>query len=67
MVDIGALCAIVDREHVAGEVTPIYCKALCLVPFVEFGVLGVVRSRCAGDGCDKVPDCPLGVCLRLNK
>ena len=56
LVNVGTLGAVVDRECVAGEVTPIYCKAICLVSFIELGVLGVVRTRCTGNGCDKVPD-----------
>ena len=37
LIDIGALGAVVDREYVAGEVTPVDCKAVCLVSFVELG------------------------------
>lgn len=58
LVDVGTLGAVVDRECVAGEVTPIYCKAICLVSFIELGVFSVVRPQCTGNGCDKVPDCP---------
>ena len=58
MVDVGTLGAVVDREYVAGEVTPINCKAICLVSFIEVGVLVVVLPQCTGNGCDKVPDCP---------
>ncbi len=58
LVDVGTLGAVVDRECVAGEVTPINCKAICLVSFIEVGVLVVVLPQCTGNGCDKVPDCP---------
>ena len=42
LVGIGALCAFIDRESVAGKAAIVNCEAISLFPFFEFVTESVV-------------------------